>query len=176
MSSEENNPAPPPASSEDAATPKPKRRPRKPVEAGPDIFDEQAALREQEQQSATQSLGSQVESGQNNDVSNPAKPELGHNVERIKFPDPFGTHNIALTADKDGPRMHLSRSSRFRQMRIAFDAKPSEETLQLLRDNGFRGNNEHKAWTIQLERGAESAHSCRRRETIQGDRQRHTRE
>ncbi len=84
MTQEENSSLPSPTSQNEPTTEKPKRKSRKQSDRVPDIFDEQAALQEQQRQATAQA-----------ESAKPARQDEGNHVERLKFPEPFGVQNIA---------------------------------------------------------------------------------
>jgi hypothetical protein len=120
--------------------------------AAPDVFDEQIAQREQEQAAAQDQLRpANVEQ-----VLEEARAQTnGDGQSRARVPDPFWFDSVALSDEKDGPRMYLGRSRARREMQMAFDEKPDDATLQALREAGFRWNGSHKVWTLHLERDVE---------------------
>jgi hypothetical protein len=87
----------------------------------------------------------------------PKHRPIDHGKNRL--PNPHFTDSIALTDDKNGPRVHLGRGKpdgRVEVMLIKFDEKPTGEVgtlvLQGLRDNGFRFHG--GAWTKDLDQSA----------------------
>lgn len=69
-------------------------------------------------------------------------------------PDPRGSWRIRLSPDEDAPYMYLLRNNRYQQVDIAFDEKPEEKHLQMLRDEGFRWRRDEGVWAKQLDRDA----------------------
>jgi hypothetical protein len=144
MTEPERHPEAIPVTDAEAEKPAPKpRRSRKKQQASEPVADSANPLVE----AAKEQLGA-VE-----------VPDDGDQERRVSLPDPHWSDSISLTNAKDGPRIHLGRSRRYRQMLIAFDVKPEGEVggqvLATLRDQGWRYHAKDKAWTVQLERGAE---------------------
>ena len=64
-----------------------------------------------------------------------------------KLPDPFGIAADALA----GVRLFESRQDR--QMAIKFDEKPSQDVIDLLKDEGYRWNPRDKIWARPVQSG-----------------------
>jgi hypothetical protein len=87
----------------------------------------------------------------------PVIPKIG-----TALPDPHGIDLIALSAERDGPRMHLLRSRRHRDVWIAFDVNPGKEITDQIKAEGFRWERQAElpsgnagAWVKPLEPGRE---------------------
>jgi hypothetical protein len=78
------------------------------------------------------------------------EPPATEFAAKVTRQDPFGEMTIALSADKDGPKMRLYRSQRFQQMAIQLDEKPDEGIRQQLRESGWTWRPAEGAWTKQL--------------------------
>ncbi len=142
-------------------------------DAGGDIFDEQARLREQERQAAEAQRtppATQAEQQPASREPNDGEPASATHASRVtpngerqraKIPDPFGILGIALTDEKDGPRAHLLRSRDHNDMWIQFDENPGREITDQIKAEGFRweprawSGDRKGAWVKPLEEGQE---------------------
>lgn len=94
-----------------------------------------------------------------NQVLQKAREQLGHmpqtnKPEGAKLADPHFFEMISLTDKNDGPKIHLGRSNRNRDMLIKFDVKPegdiAEAAFTIMKENGFRWNRDAQAWTAKI--------------------------
>lgn len=81
----------------------------------------------------------------------PPEPQTGAEPQERK---PHPTHwfmAINLGDTNASPKMHLGRSNGFQQMQLRFDEKPDAETIQKLRDAGWKYRGQEKVWSLQLD-------------------------
>jgi hypothetical protein len=77
------------------------------------------------------------------------EPEAHHaDQSQRRTSGPKAIDTITLGDTNDAPKMRLFRNQRFNQMAIAFEVKPDQKYIDLLRDEGYRFRD--GGWTKQL--------------------------